>query len=242
MRHRPLSYSRQEEEADGPEKGLHLGFETDPDALMEAPRSEARRIPSTLSFQSALRSLRARTEGRSVTLRWAGEATAEGTFVVERSAEGTRFEPVARLDPAEVRREETADGPTYAFTDTDVPGRIVYYRIRQRYEGGTERTSSTVKIGLGSTADTSRAVQLVGNFPNPFSETTTIAFEVREPTPVTISVWNLTAHRVAEVTDRRYEAGYHEHAFDGTDLPSGTYFVRLKTPGGQQSHRMVVLK
>jgi hypothetical protein len=38
------------------------------------------------------------------------------------------------------------------------------------------------------------------------------------------------------------DTGYHEHAFDGTDLPSGTYFVRPETPGGQQSHRMVLLK
>ena len=93
-----------------------------------------------------------------------------------------------------------------------------------------------------STADTSRAVQLVGNFPNPFSETTTIAYEVHEPVPVTVSVWTVTGTRVRTITDQHHEPGRYERQFRASSLPSGPYFVQLKTPRGTQSNRMVVLK
>ncbi|MBC8205147.1 MAG: T9SS type A sorting domain-containing protein [FCB group bacterium] len=35
--------------------------------------------------------------------------------------------------------------------------------------------------------------------------------------------------------------GYHEVVFDGTDLPSGMYFVKLTVDGGQSAMRKAVL-
>jgi hypothetical protein len=69
-----------------------------------------------------------------------------------------------------------------------------------------------------------------------------VAYEVREARPVTLTVWDLTGHRITQLADGTKSPGYHEVSFSAADLPSGTYFVRLQTNGRTQSHRMVVLK
>jgi hypothetical protein len=201
-----------------------------------------RRESVALSFRADLRDLRARSEGRSVTLRWAAAADDVEAFVVERSPDGRSFRKVATLEPSTARRGSAADVPEFIYTDEDVQGQVVYYRIRQRRADGSERTTGTIKMGLGASREAQAPVQLIGNFPNPFSKTTTVAYEVREARPVTLTVWDLTGHRITQLADGTKSPGYHEVSFSAADLPSGTYFVRLQTNGRTQSHRMVVLK
>jgi hypothetical protein len=241
MRSRPFRPASRATE-DGERRLLRLGFEADPPDAVERWPEGARRVPSTLSFRSNLQNLRARTSGRSVTLRWTADAADVDRFVVERSSGGQAFTTVATLDPSDAKQVTATGGPTYAFTDTDVAGQVVFYRIRLERSDDRGRTSSTIKIGLGAQSEASAPVKLIGNFPNPFSESTTIAYEVNQPKRVTITVWNLTGHQIAELADAPKDPGYHEIAFDATNLPSGTYFVKLETPSDTQSHRMVVLK
>lgn len=221
---------------------VRLGFDEDePSSVQQWPEG-ARRVPATLSFQSSLRNLRARTEGGSVTLQWAAAESNVDAFVVERSTDGRTFSPVADLPPSNAKRGSASSEAEFSYTDEEVPEALVYYRIRLRGQNGTERTSHTIKIGMGAAEEEEKAVQLIGNFPNPFAEKTTVAFEVREARPVTVTVWDLAGHRLAQLVDGTKEPGYHEVSFGATDLPSGTYFVRLETPTETQSHRMVLLK
>lgn len=226
---------------------VRMGFDGEGPAPPETGGADgwpkgARRVPTTLSFRSGLRNLRARTQGRSVTLQWSADASNIEHFVVERATGKRSFAPVAELTPAEAEATSLTDLPTFTYTDEQVAGQVVFYRIRLRRANGTERASGTIKIGLGTASEDERPVELIGNFPNPFSETTTVAYEVNEPEPLTITVWDLQGHKIAQLADGRREPGYHEVAFDATDLPSGNYFLRLETPGGKQSQKMVVLK
>lgn len=221
---------------------VRLGF--DDDSELERLRwiSGAERTPAALSFRSPLRDLRAHTEGQSVTLRWTSDAAGEGAFVVERSSDGSSFRQIGRVDPIE------GGGPSdesrnVVYTDENVPGQIVYYRIRQvSTETGLERMTGTVKIGLGSKADVQVTADLVGNFPNPFEETTTISYRIQETQPVTLTVWDVSGKRVSTLVDRVHEPGYYEERVNADPLPSGTYFARLETDQGVQSHRMVLVK
>lgn len=237
---------RPTDEADG--RGpVRLGFDAEGpdrenDALTGPWPEGAQRVPTTLSFRSSLRNLRAETEGRTVTLQWVADAADIDRFVVERAIGKRSFSSVAELAPSEAEESTVSDVPAFTYTDESVPGHVVFYRIRLKRSDNTEHTSGTIKIGLGAEAEDQRPVTLIGNFPNPFSETTTVAYEVNEPTSVTITVWDLQGHEIAQLADGRQDSGYHEVAFDAADLPSGNYFLRLKTPDGKQSHKMVVLK
>lgn len=228
-----------------------LDFEAGPDGggRFEAGASRAdqgpvaewagtlRRERDRLPVRTGLQNLTASTDDQAVRLEWRAPSGRVDAFIVERSSRPQDFTTLARLRPEEVQREPGR----YAFTDDATSGQVLYYRVRQRYRDGTSDVSGTLKVGLG--ADTTRAAAtLIGNFPNPFQETTTVTYEVETARPVTVTIWDLAGHRVAQLAEGMHTPGYYERTFRAKDLPSGTYFVRLETPGGQQSHRMVLLR
>jgi hypothetical protein len=226
------------------EQGLGAQFrfeeEPSPDTLAEPWPGTARRVPSDLSLDAPLQHLNATVEEETVRLHWEANNPAIEAFIIERSAEGAAFEPVGRVRPELDAPGGRTRTPRYEFADPKVDGHVVYYRIRQRFTDGTERVSGTLKIGLGASGR--RDASLIGNFPNPFSETTTIAYEVRETQPLQLTVWDLSGQRITTLTDDTHTPGYYEQPFQANNLPSGTYFVRLKTPRSMASHRMVLLK
>lgn len=228
-------------------KPLRLSFDDDtPPPGLDAAEG-GRRVPTHLSFQSPLQGLRARTDGQSVTLRWNAQVAADktadaGRFVIERSPDGTSFTPVDRLPPSEAA-PSAGESQAFVYTDDSVPGQVVFYRVRYvPSASGIERSTGTIKIGLGGEPAAERAVDLVGNFPNPFKKSTTIAYQVKASQPVTLTIWNLSGKRIATLASGVHEPGYYEQTLTAEGLPSGTYFARLETPEGIQSARMVLLK
>lgn len=221
---------------------VRLGFDDESELKRLSWILGAERTPASLSFRSPLRNLRAHTEGRTVTLRWQSDAAGEGAFVVERSSNGSSFQQIDRVDPIQ-GAGPSGESREVVYRDENVQGQIVYYRIRQvSTETGVERMTGTVKIGLGSNADEQVTADLVGNFPNPFEETTTISYRIKETQPVTLTVWDLSGKRVSTLVDRVHEPGYYEQTLNAESLPSGTYFARLETDQGVQSHQMVLVK
>ena len=70
--------------------------------------------------------------------------------------------------------------------------------------------------------------------PNPFARATTLRFALSASGRVRIEVHDVRGRLVATLADRRYDAGEHMVAWDGTDdrgasLASGLYFVKAET-------------
>jgi hypothetical protein len=80
------------------------------------------------------------------------------------------------------------------------------------------------------------------SYPNPFGRTTSIAFELREHSHVTLTVCNLQGQQVAVLADGIREAGRYVIPFDGTRLASGIYLCRLSAGGSVQTRKMVIRK
>jgi hypothetical protein len=221
---------------------LHLSFDKEAETdRLDWPEG-ARRVSTRLTFQSPLQSLQAHTDGQSVTLRWKAKSAGNGRFLVERSGDGASFTVVDRLSPLEVGAQ-SGQLQEISYTDENVPGNVVFYRVRQVAPNiDTERTTGTIKVGLGADTSASRSTELIGNFPNPFKESSTIAYRVKESQHVTLTVWDLSGKRIATLADGVHEPGYYEQSLTAEGLPSGPYFARLKTTQGIQSHRMVLLK
>ena len=214
--------------------GVRIGFEEPvAAALVERRSARTQRVYSDLSFFRPVRALRAEVEGRAVRLSWEADDGQTVAFVVERSADGQRFVEIGRLSPD--------PGGVYRFRDEEVPGQVVFYRVRQVFSGESERTSGTIKLGLGPDELPEQAA-LMGNFPNPFNAATTVAYELRESMQVRLSVWDLSGHLLVLLVSQVQPAGTHEVRFEAGDLPSGTYFVRLETPHGVESHKMILMK
>ena len=69
----------------------------------------------------------------------------------------------------------------------------------------------------------------VSNYPNPFTEETTIGFQVNEPGNVKITVYDLTGSVVQNLVNEYFNSGKHEVKWNNNNLPAGIYFYRLET-------------
>ena len=75
--------------------------------------------------------------------------------------------------------------------------------------------------------------RLLQNYPNPFRESTTIAYEVERPGPVSLAVYDLLGRRVRTLVEADQPVGAYQIRWDGRDaggqpVASGLYFYRLR--------------
>ena len=75
------------------------------------------------------------------------------------------------------------------------------------------------------------AMQLHGNYPNPFGAETTLAFTAKEPSNVTLEVFDVIGRKVNTVADRYYTRGVHQVRWNPGQIPNGVYFVRMLADG-----------
>ncbi|NQT25657.1 T9SS type A sorting domain-containing protein [candidate division KSB1 bacterium] len=73
----------------------------------------------------------------------------------------------------------------------------------------------------------SLSYDLFPNFPNPFNPITIIPFSLAEAASVKISVFDITGRFVKEIENQTYSSGRHEILFDGSDVSSGIYILKV---------------
>ncbi len=84
--------------------------------------------------------------------------------------------------------------------------------------------------------------QLNLNYPNPFNAQTTISFELPEPSPVSLEIYDITGAKVATLLDSYLPANRYEVIWDAEDCSSGIYFYKLKTEGETLARKAVIIK
>lgn len=76
-------------------------------------------------------------------------------------------------------------------------------------------------------------IQSLSVFPNPFTQSSTLSYELKEPGMIGLSVYNIKGQLVAKLDDGYKRAGIHRLNWDGKDsrgrtLVSGIYLLKLK--------------
>jgi hypothetical protein len=71
---------------------------------------------------------------------------------------------------------------------------------------------------------------------------TNIQFTIKQDGYVCLDIYNNLGRRVAILADGYYRSGAHLVKWDASQVPSGTYFYRLRTCSFSETKRMVVLK
>ena len=79
-------------------------------------------------------------------------------------------------------------------------------------------------------------------YPNPFSASTRFEFDVPEPGPVRLAVFDLLGRAVRVLVDDERPAGRYAIEFEPGELASGLYLCRLQTPAGARTQQIVYLR
>ena len=88
---------------------------------------------------------------------------------------------------------------------------------------------------------------LSGNYPNPFSTSTTFEYSIAQPGTVLMEVFNVSGIKVKTLVDTPHQTGEYKVSWSGTDdtgqqLPGGIYLCRLKTDDATLTRRCVLLR
>ena len=84
--------------------------------------------------------------------------------------------------------------------------------------------------------------KLEQNYPNPFNPVTSMQYAIGNGQFVIVKVYDLLGKEITTLVNQEMPAGIHKLEFDGTGLPSGTYFYRLEAGNYVETKKMVLLK
>jgi flagellar hook assembly protein FlgD len=98
-------------------------------------------------------------------------------------------------------------------------------------------------FGLGS-EDGSLPVEFALHpaYPNPFNPSTMISFDVPELQNVSVQIFNITGQLIETLINGNIESGKHKVLWDAGNLPSGIYFVQLKSGDKTINQKLTLLK
>ena len=84
--------------------------------------------------------------------------------------------------------------------------------------------------------------ELAQNYPNPFSDRTTIKFCIPDRMKIKLEIYNSGNRKVKTLIDEIKEAGTYEVDFSAKEFASGEYLYKLETTEYSDSKKMIVLK
>jgi YD repeat-containing protein len=124
-------------------------------------------------------------------------------------------------------------------------GREIHYKYDRA--GNVIWVAPTAYVTAATPAGDPRFLGLRGSYPNPFSHTATILFEIRAPQKVGAKVYDLRGRQVTSLPAVPMEPGVRRIVWGGTDargatVASGVYFVRVETEHARQSLRVLLVR
>lgn len=155
----------------------------------------------------------------------------------------------------------TVENPIVAGTDSCVAGASLcglpvgpwIYAVVTAYDSsGNESAWSNevvfhagdISTGLASPSLPAPMFALGAPRPNPMNPRATIPFDLDSPGTVRLAVYDVRGRLVSLLVDGEIPAGPHSVAWDGADgaAGSGVYFIRLDTPWGARSERILLIR
>ena len=116
----------------------------------------------------------------------------------------------------------------------------------QRVQGGKidlgPYESGVVNSLEGSQMRQNPSVELRNNFPNPFSDYTTIAYQIPSPGYVLLKIYDTQGKLIAVPVNETVLGGYHELRIYTDGWKPGVYFYSLQVEGYTATRQMILLK
>ncbi|MDZ4805567.1 MAG: choice-of-anchor D domain-containing protein [Candidatus Eisenbacteria bacterium] len=131
---------------------------------------------------------------------------------------------------------------TFTTRDESLPGQTNLSNVVWRLTAHTQATSGVPGDGTRPTIS-----RLVGNYPNPFTPATRLAFEIGETGLATIGIFDVHGRLVRRLVEAPFAPGVYEQTWDGTDdhgreVSQGVYFYRLATATRRETKTMTLVR
>jgi len=169
----------------------------------------------------SLLALSATPNGRNVTLGWATATEINNLgFDVERSDDGLNWKKVGFVDGLGNSTILT----NYSYVDDNLESRKYYYRLKQTDIDGNSTYSVVVSALIGTKGE----YTLGQNYPNPFSNETTIQYTIGRPEQVNIALFDISGRTVRVLVNSSKDAGTHSISFHTGSLTRGVYYYRIQ--------------
>lgn len=140
--------------------------------------------------------------------------------------------------------EESDDGLPNSFTDVhalEKSSTTLY--AGTLFQGAWERPLTDYLTDVISISDDlPQNFYLSQNYPNPFNPSTTIEFSIPQESFVELKVFDVLGNEVATLANDNFAAGNFKADFNGDDLPSGIYLVKMTAANFIQTKKMMLLK
>ncbi len=89
--------------------------------------------------------------------------------------------------------------------------------------------AANIGKGFGAILNTPELVMKTS--PNPFSDNTTIQYQLKTAAQVSIAVYDVQGKEIKVLLNKRQNAGSYTENFNGTQLGAGVYFVKISKDG-----------
>jgi hypothetical protein len=138
----------------------------------------------------------------------------------------------------------TAASVTGTFDSVETPSDVALAVTYTQTAVVTTVTAVTVGAEGGPPGDVLPAeFALEPAHPNPFAGRATFRYALPEAAEVRLVAYDLLGRAVAVLVTGPVAPGHHEAVFDGSNLPSGTYLVRMTTDSGfAEARRLTLLR
>ena len=84
--------------------------------------------------------------------------------------------------------------------------------------------------------------ELKQNFPNPFSQSTTIEYSIPKFIDIELSIYNMEGKKLETLVIGKYKPGKYQVEWVTNKYPSGTYVYKLMSEGVNISRKMLLLR
>ena len=123
--------------------------------------------------------------------------------------------------------------------------RVRYGDMNLQWSDWSTEKSFTIDSTATAVEDENLVVteyKLYDNYPNPFNPSTTIQFDLKETSIVTLNIYNSLGELAAELVNETMSAGHYSRTLDASNLSSGIYYYRLKANNVFIVKKMTVMK
>ena len=135
---------------------------------------------------------------------------------------------------AETEDLETRNFIDYVYNTVENSGENTSYEeLLAEIENGLETNYEAIKNGT---------LGIDEIYPNPFNPVTTVKFNLRKTSQVTLKIYNSLGQEVFELASKNYRAGSHKVRWNANGFASGIYFMQLITNEFSQSKKLILLK